>query len=57
LKGFEAHHLNRSIQGRSHEKGGITMGEKINWESELATALKRAKAEGNSILLSFHNPG
>jgi hypothetical protein len=33
------------------------MGEKISWESEFATALSRAKAEGKEILLSFHNPG
>jgi hypothetical protein len=43
--------------GRDHKKGEAAMGEKINWESELAAALKRAKAEGKSILLSFHNPG
>jgi hypothetical protein len=33
------------------------MGERISWESEFATALNRAGAEGKSVLLSFHNPG
>lgn len=33
------------------------MGEKISWETELATARNRAKTEGKKILLSFHNPG
>jgi hypothetical protein len=33
------------------------MGENIRWESEFTTALNRAKAEGKSVLLSFHNPG
>jgi hypothetical protein len=45
------------IKCRVGGKGENTMGEKISWESEFATALNRAKAEGKTILLSFHNPG
>ncbi len=33
------------------------MGEKISWESEFTTALNRAKTEGKTTLLSFHNAG
>ena len=32
------------------------MEEKISWETELAIARNRAKTEGKTILLFFHNP-
>ncbi len=33
------------------------MAESIHWESELDTALERAKNENKTILLDFFNPG
>lgn len=33
------------------------MQDKINWETEMDTALARANAENKLILLDFFNPG
>jgi len=33
------------------------MASKVEWETELETALSRAKAEKKNVLLDFFNPG
>lgn len=33
------------------------MSGKIEWESDFATALSKAKTEGKPVLLDFFNPG
>ena len=37
--------------------GGMAMGDKIKWETEMAAALDRARTENKNILLDFFNPG
>jgi hypothetical protein len=45
------------VETQSQKKGGITMENKINWETEMDAALMRANAENKLILLDFFNPG
>jgi hypothetical protein len=33
------------------------MGKNVNWETEMAAALKRATSENKHVLLDFYNPG
>ncbi len=33
------------------------MGTKVNWQTDLAVALKQAGAEDKPVLLDFYNPG
>ncbi len=33
------------------------MANKVEWETELETALSRAKAENKNVVLDFFNPG
>jgi len=40
----------------SDEQEAKIMGKMIQWETELAQALKRATAENRPVLLDFHNP-
>jgi len=37
--------------------GGIVMEQKIEWETDMHVALKRAREENKPVLLDFFNPG
>lgn len=37
--------------------GGMRMATKIQWETDLAKALTRARKEDKTVLIDFFNPG
>ncbi len=43
--------------GKNFQGGGITMANKITWETDMKVALTKAKKGNKHIFLDFFNPG
>jgi len=48
---------NGLLETQSQRQGDIIMDSKIEWETDMDTAVARARSENKLVLLDFFNPG